>query len=314
MSTNSKYAVHADYAKFRSFPFPFNGIATALMNQLMRFDVFIRQRTVMAKATQHWVASADRSYFPVYEFRPSNAAPDTKLPALVYCHGGAFVLTYAGSHVANVLQYANRAQCAVFLVDYRLAPRHIFPKGFEDCYAALAWVKKEADWLHIDAKRIAVMGDSAGGCLAAGVAQKAFDEKNITLCGQGLIYPALDNSCSTFSATHFSDAPIFNGVANKKMWDIYLPGFLASNAPPYAAPANRKDLTGLAPAYVETAEFDPLRDEGQAYITRLVEAGVAFTENFTQGTVHGFDMLKKNSLSEDAIQRRSDFLKTVFTH
>jgi acetyl esterase/lipase len=127
-----------------------------------------------------------------------------------------------------------------------------------------------------------------------------------------LIYPALDNGCSTFSATHFSDAPIFNGVANKKMWEVYLPDTFINNAPPYAAPANRQNLSGLAPAYVETAEFDPLRDEGQAYSTRLVEAGVAVTDNFTQGTVHGFDMLKKNSLAEDAIKRRSDFLKTVF--
>lgn len=312
MSNNPKYAVHADYAKFRSFPFPFNGIVTSLLNKLMRFDVFIRQKRTMAKATQHWVASADRSYFPVYEFRPANAKPDEKLPALVYYHGGAFVLTYAGSHVANMLQYANRARCAVFLVDYRLAPKDIFPKGFEDCFTALEWVKDKADWLHVDVARIAVMGDSAGGCFAAGVAQKAFDEKLITLCGQGLIYPALDNSCSTYSATEFSDAPIFNGVANKKMWEVYLPRGIA-NTPAYAAPANRQDLSGLAPAYVETAEFDPLRDEGQAYAKRLQEAGISVHENATKGTVHGFDMLKKNSFTEEALQKRSDFLAAIFT-
>ena len=312
MTNLQKYPVHPDYAKMPSILFPFNGIITAILNQWVLLDVQLRQRAVYKKAHKHWVASADRCYFPVYEFRPENAKPEENLPALVYYHGGAFVLTYASTHVANMQKYANRVGCAVFMVDYRLAPKNIFPKGFEDCYAALEWVADKADWLYVDAARIAVMGDSAGGCFAAGVAQKAFDEKNITLCGQGLIYPALDNGCSTFSATHFSDAPIFNGVANKKMWEVYLPDTFINNAPPYAAPANLQNLSGLAPAYVETAEFDPLRDEGQAYSTRLVEAGVAVTDNFTQGTVHGFDMLKKNSLAEDAIKRRSDFLKTVF--
>ncbi|HSC75442.1 MAG TPA: alpha/beta hydrolase [Pseudomonadales bacterium] len=316
MNNPLKYNVHPDYAKFRSFPFPFNGIVTALLNKVIYLDVLIRQRHAMAKATKHWVTSKDRSYFPVYEFRPDNAAPDQPLPAMVYYHGGAFVLGYAGSHVANVVQYANRAQCAVFMVDYRLAPKHIFPKGFDDCYAALEWVAEKADWLHIDKNRIAVMGDSAGGCFSAGVAQKAFDEKRITLRGQGLIYPAVDNSCSTFSATQFFDAPIFNGVANKKMWDVYLPGTSASgvinNAQPYATPANRQDLTGLPPAFVETAECDPLRDEGLAYAKRLREAGVSVTEHAPKGTIHGYDMLAKNALTEEAIQRRSDFLKTVF--
>jgi acetyl esterase/lipase len=312
MANLQKYAVHPDYAKMPSAPFPFNGIVTGIINQWLMLDIWLRQRHVMARATKHWVASKDRSYFPVYEFRPKNAHPDEKLPAVIYYHGGAFVLKHASSHIANMPRYANNARCAVFLVDYRLAPEHVFPAGFEDCYAALEWVVEKADWLRVDSSRIAVMGDSAGGCFSAGVAQKAFDEKRINLCGQGLLYPALDNSCSTYSATTFFDAPIFNGVANKKMWEVYLPGYSASNAPAYAAPANREDLSGLAPAFVETAEFDPLRDEGQAYGKRLQEAGVAVTEHHPKGTIHGYDMMKPNSLAEDAIQKRSDFLKSVF--
>lgn len=312
MAHNPKYPVHADYARFRSFPFPFNGTITCIANTLMLLDTAIRERKTLAKATKHWVASPDRSYFPVYEFRPDNARPDEPLPAVIYYHGGAFVLTYGSSHVANMLQYANRAHCAVFMVDYRLAPKHVFPKGFEDCYAAMGWVAEKADWLHVDAARIAVMGDSAGGCFAAGVAQKALDDHTIALRGQALVYPALDNRCSTTSATDFFDAPIFNGVANRKMWNVYLPGAAANLAPAYAAPANRQDLAGLCPAYVETAEFDPLRDEGQAYAERLQAAGVAVTRHAPSGTIHGFDMLAKNALREEAIQRRSDFLQSIF--
>ena len=311
MANLQKYAVHPDYAKMPSMPFPFNGIVVGLLNRWVEFDAQRQMKKVNARIAKHWVPSADRQYFPVYEFRPRNAKPDEKLPAVVYYHGGAFVLTYASSHAVNVTEYANRLNCAVFVVDYRLAPKHIFPKGFEDCYAALEWVHDQAAWLHVDPERVAVMGDSAGGCFSAGVAQKAFDENRIKLRGQCLVYPALDNSCSTFSATNFSDAPIFNGVANKKMWEVYLPGYSASNAPPYAAPANRKDLAGLAPAYVETAEFDPLRDEGADYARRLQEAGVAVTEHHPKGTIHGYDMIKPNALAREAIEKRCEFLKKI---
>jgi acetyl esterase len=311
MANLQKYAVHPDYAKMPSMPFPFNGIVVGLLNLWVEFDAQRQMKKVNARVAKHWVPSADRHYFPVYEFRPRNSHPEEKLPAVVYYHGGAFVLTYASSHAVNVAEYANRLNCAVFVVDYRLAPKHIFPKGFEDCYAAMEWVHDQADWLHVDPERIAVMGDSAGGCFSAGVAQKACDEKRIQLRGQCLVYPALDNSCSTFSATNFTDAPIFNGVANKKMWEVYLPGYSASNAPAYAAPANRQDLSGLAPAFVETAEFDPLRDEGEAYAKRLLAAGVAVTEHNPKGTIHGYDMIKPNALAQEAIAKRCEFLKKI---
>lgn len=311
MANLQKYAVHPDYAKLPSMPFPFGRISTTLINAWVEFDAQRQMKKLPATVAKHWVPSNDRQYFPVYEFRPANTHPDEKLPAVVYYHGGAFVLTYASSHVANLAKYASRLNCAVFMVDYRLAPQHLFPKGFEDCWAALQWVKDKAEWLHVDAGRIAVMGDSAGGCLSAGIAQKALDE-NFPLRGQCLVYPALDNTCSTYSATSFSDAPIFNGVANKRMWEVYLPGHAAGNVPPYAAPAGRQDLAGLCPAYIETAEFDPLRDEGQEYARRLSAAGVAVTEHHPVGTVHGYDMMGNNALTQEALQRRCDFLAGIF--
>ncbi len=314
MANLQKYAVHPDYAKMPSMPFPFNGIVTGLLNLWVEFDAQRQMRKLDARIAKHWVCSADRQYFPVYEFRPRNSHPEEKLPAVAYFHGGAFVLTYASSHAVNIAEYVNRVNCAVFMVDYRLAPKHLFPKGFEDCWATVQWIREKADWLHVDASRIAVMGDSAGGCFSAGVAQKAKDE-GFPLRGQCLIYPALDNSCSTFSATDFTDAPIFNGVANKQMWQMYLPGVggTANNGPPYAAPTNCEDLTGLAPAFVETAEFDPLRDEGEAYAKRLREAGVTVTEHHPKGTIHGYDMIKPNALAVEAVEKRCEFLKSVFS-
>lgn len=312
MANLQKYPVHSDYAKLPSMPFPFNGVVTTVLNQCVLLDVWLRQWNTLSRATRHWVASTDRSYFRVYEIRPERSNPDEILPAVVYYHGGAFVLTYSSSHVAHLQTYANNAHCAVFLVDYRLAPWQVFPNGFEDCWSALLWVKEKADWLHVDANRVVLMGDSAGGCLAAGVAQKAHDV-GVNLRGQCLIYPALDNSCSSVSASTFNDAPVFNGVANQRMWKVYLPGSGHGVAPPYAVPAARESVSGLCQAYVETAEYDPLRDERKEYASRLHAAGVHVVENHTSGTVHGFDMVVRNAISIDAVRQRSHFLTTVFS-
>ncbi len=312
MAKQGKYPVHPDFQHYPSFPFPFNGIVTGLLNRFLHVDTFFRQRHIMARAKKHWEASADRSYFPIYEFRPDYVPVNEVLPAVVYFHGGAFVLTYASTHVHAMAHYANEARCSVFMVDYRLAPEHPFPKGFEDCYAALEWVAREAEWLFIDEKRIAVMGDSAGGTFAAGVAQKALDEKGPALSAQVLVYPALDRHCTTRSASEYLDAPMFNGVANRKMWDVYLGHYSVEEIPAYAAPADRQDLAGLPPAYVETAEFDPLCDEGAAYAKRLQAAGVRVELHEPKGTVHGYDTVHSSSIAQDSMQRRVQFLKSAF--
>lgn len=311
MANLQKYPVRPAYAKLPSIPLPFNGVLTCILNYGMLLDVRCRQRSIMKRATQHWVASADRSYFPVYEVRPEHADATERLPAVLYYHGGAFTLTYSAFHVANLQIYANKVGCSVFLVDYRLSPKYVFPKALEDSFAALQWVIEKADWLHVDASRLAVMGDSAGGCLSASIAQKALDA-GISLRGQGLIYPALDNRCSTESASQFTDAPVLTSASNRRMWEVYLPGAVHGTAPQYAVPAARENLVGLCAAYVETCEFDPLRDEGKAYALRLQESGVRVTENHTDGTVHGFDIIVRDALCEAALQARCDFLQSVF--
>jgi len=213
--------------------------------------------------------------------------------------------------------YAQRAQCTVFMVDYRLAPKHVFPKAFEDCFAALQWVEKNAVTLGVDVNRIAIGGDSAGGTLAAAVAQKVADDTSggngPKIRGQLLIYPALDKSSSTESATQFIDTPLWDGVSNKKMWNVYLGNYTGKATPPYAAPSDRQNLSSLAPAYIENAEFDPLRDEAEAYAKRLKAAGVETVFNATKGTVHGYDTVFDSDISKQAMQQRLDFLQTIFS-
>lgn len=238
--------------------------------------------------------------------------PSTPMPCLLYYHGGGFALTYGGAHLKMCQRYASEAGCTVIFVDYRLMPQHPFPGGADDCYLALEWALANAQRLGIDPSRIAVGGDSAGGALAASVSQMCFDRGAAKLCAQMLIYPVTDRDCKTPSATEFTDTPIFNSVANRRMWEAYLCNHIADDRLDYASPIHRENFTGLPPAYVETAQFDPLHDEGMAYAERLNGAGIAVELNDTKGTVHGYDAATKSALGEDAIARRVAYLKTAF--
>jgi acetyl esterase len=318
MSKKTKYAIHPDFAHYPYFPMPFNAVVLALLNGGLKLDTFLRQRALTSKAIRHQITSADGAQIEVLQFNPDNIVQGEKLPAMIYYHGGGFVLGYASTHVVSVDMYAQQAHCAVFMVDYRLAPKHVFPKAFEDSYAALQWVHNNADKLGVDVKRIAVAGDSAGGTLAAAVAQKVADDARVgkseqIICGQMLVYPALDKNSNTVSATTFLDTPLWDGNSNKKMWAVYLRDYAGHATPSYAAPSDRQDLKGLVPAYVENAEFDPLRDEAADYASRLQEAGVRTVFNPTKGTVHGYDTVFSSAIANTAFQQRLDFLKTIFS-
>ena len=225
------------------------------------------------------------SGIPVRIYRPRG---DGARPALVYFHGGAFVLGGIELFDAACAGFAEHADLVVISVDYRLAPEHPFPAGIEDCYAAVEWTILNAGELAVDATAIAVGGLSAGGALAAGVALMARDRKGPQIAFQLLVNPVLDDRLDTVSARAFFDTPLWNSRDAAIMWDIYL-GPERGHVSPYAAPARASDLSGLPPAFVLTSEFDPLRDEGIAYALRLLQAGVPTELHNVAGTFHGFD-------------------------
>lgn len=208
--------------------------------------------------------------------------------ALVFFHWGGFVLGDLTTEHARCVLLAREVGCLVVSVDYRLAPEHPFPHGLEDCYAALQWTAGHTAELGIDPARIAVGGTSAGGGLAAAVALLARDRGGPAIAMQYLGYPVLDDRMITESANAFTATPNWTAGANRLMWHYYLGGSSA-NRSPYAAPARADDLGGLPPAYLWTAEFDPLRDEGLAYAERLIRAGTAVDLRNYAGTFHGFD-------------------------
>lgn len=220
-------------------------------------------------------------------------------PAVVFFHGGAFVLGDLESEHPRCLRYSADAGCVVVSVDYRLAPEHPFPAGPEDCYTALCWVEEHARELGIDRARVAVAGSSAGGALAAAVCLMSRDRGGPTLALQMLIYPVLDDRMSTASMRTFVDTPIWDTLNTVAMWDQYVPD--RAEVSSYAAPAREENLAALPSAYILSAEFDPLRDEAIAYALRLLQAGVSVELHQVAGAYHGFDQ----QVADAAISRRA---------
>jgi acetyl esterase/lipase len=302
--------IHPELRSIKAHTLPKNRWALAAMQRLLSAVNAMHRRKFKRLVTRTTIKSSDNYSVPIFIIRPEKLR--SPAPALVYYHGGAFVMKPAPQHFENALRYAREADCLVIFVEYRLAPKYPFPAGFNDCHAALRWAISSAAELGIDKERLVVGGDSAGGALAAGVAQRAWQEDGISLRGQLLIYPCVDLACTRPSITAFTNVPPFKNVSAVSIAEAYLGRPLSAGMPRYASPIYG-DLSRLAPAYVETAEFDLLHDQGNAYAHALQVKGVEVELNEINGGVHGFDLLAANSsVSQDAMHRRIRFLRRVF--
>jgi acetyl esterase len=247
---------------------------------------------------------------PVRIYRPK-APAQGKLPALLYFHGGGFVIGDMYLEEGRCLRLAADGECVVVSVDYRLAPENPFPAGVEDCYCALSWLGAQVKDLGVDIDRIGVGGASAGGALAAAVSHMSRDRTGVPLALQLLLYPVLDDRMETPSMKTFSSTPVWNSASNAQMWDHYL-GVKRDYVSNYAAPGRATDLADLPPAYIMTAELDPLRDEGIAYGQRLMAAGVSAEVHCFPGAVHGFDLVAPDiDLSRRALDEQVGAVRRV---
>ncbi|HEU5007579.1 MAG TPA: alpha/beta hydrolase [Jatrophihabitantaceae bacterium] len=220
---------------------------------------------------------------PVRVYRPKGAGP---LPAHVFAHGGAFFAGSIGELDGLCGEYARDARCAVFSVGYRLAPEHRWPTAAEDMYAVLEWVAAHANDLDVDGDRLSIGGASAGGAVAAAVTLMARDRGGPALRFQLLETPVLDLTMSMPSIEHFASGYLLSRAWLRRGYEHYVPDE-AQRRDPYASPLFAGDLSGLPPTFVLTAEFDPLRDEGEAYALRLREAGVPVEMVRARGHIHG---------------------------
>lgn len=208
-------------------------------------------------------------------------------PAYVYFHGGGWVIGDIETHDGICRSLANASGSVVASVDYRLAPEHKYPVAAEDAYAATQWVAREAGRLGVDGRRLAVGGDSAGGNLAAAVCLMSRDRSGPTLALQVLAYPVTHYNLDTRSYRDYADGYLLTRNSMRWFWDHYLRR-PEDGAQPYASPLSAPKLHGLPAALIITAEYDPLRDEGEAYAARLREAGVPVTMTRYPGMIHGF--------------------------
>lgn len=206
------------------------------------------------------------------------------LPALLYFHGGGWVMGSIASHEAITAALALQAGITVFSVEYRLAPEHPFPAGFIDGVSALRWLHRKAATLGIDAARLAIGGDSAGANIAAAIAQQ---QRTVPLAAQCLIYPALDDYFDTVSYHQNAGGPFLSRALARSFWMHYTAGE-GSRGRPEVAPLRHEELQGLPPTVILVAEHDPLRDEGRAYAAKLANAGVAVDFHSAEGMIHGF--------------------------
>jgi acetyl esterase len=221
---------------------------------------------------------------PVRIYTPQGQGP---FGVFVYYHGGGWVLGDIATHDNLCCQITNAVNCIVVSVDYRLAPEHKYPAAVDDAYAATRWVFDSAETFAGDPARVAVGGDSAGGNLAAAVCLMARDRAAFQPVLQVLIYPITDYNLNTPSYLENADGYLLTRDTMRWFWQCYLDRE-EDACQPYACPLRAEDLRGLPSALVITAEYDPLRDEGEAYAARLREAGAPVTLARYEGMIHAF--------------------------
>lgn len=220
---------------------------------------------------------------PIRIYRPSSAS---NAPAIVYFHGGGWVLNFLDIYDASLARLANQSGATIISVNYQKAPEHPFPIPFDDCYATLLWVIANATELNIDPRKIGVAGDSAGANLASGVAIKARDNE-IALAFQLLIYPCNDRNFETESYIENATGYGLSTQSMQWFWDQYLQGS-QHDTNPYAVPMRAGSFSGVAPAIIITAQYDPLISDGENYAALLERDGISVIYKEYAGMIHGF--------------------------
>jgi acetyl esterase len=244
------------------------------------------------------------------------AGSTNPLPGILYFHGGGWMLGHADTHDRLLRELVNATQATIVFVNYDRAPEAKFPIALEQAYSATAWVAENGTTIGVDTARLAVIGDGVGGNLATVVALLAKQRNGPTLCFQVLFYPVTDTELDSATYRQFGDGRYWLAEAGMQMcWDNYVAPDQCKN--PLVAPlqASIEELRGMPPALIITAENDIMRSEGEAYVHKLIEAGVVVTATRYLGTIHDFVMLNEitnTPAARAAIAQASAALRNAF--
>ena len=303
-----KYAVSSEFFPWNLFAPPISEKFLSISVPHMKPPKFLWHDKEL-DVTSHEIESFDGGKITCFALSPKNLSKNAA--CLIYLHGGGFVLEAARYHYYNAMRYAKDVGCKVLFPLYRLAPKHPFPAFFEDCYAAFCWAYDHAGELSIDTQHIGIGGDSAGSTLAVGVCMMAKERNHpVEFRFQMLPYPFLDARNESESCKRFTDTPMWNSSLSDRIGPMTK---VEKHHPNYVwySPVEAKCFDGLPPAYIETAEFDCLHDDGILYARLLREAGIEVTLNETRGTMHGFDIATKASITLAAMEQRIAFMKRM---
>lgn len=307
----SKYMISRQFFPFSYFKPPISERFLAMVVPFMKAPKFINKDKEL-EVSHHNIKSYDGEDIECFLMAPKTIKKHA--PCLIYIHGGGFVLPAASYHYRNAMRYAKEVACKVFFINYRLAPKHPHPIFFEDCYAAMSWLYEHADLLDIDPSLIGIGGDSAGATLAVGVCMMIKDRNHpLKLVFQMLVYPFLDARNNSDSAKRYNDTPMWNSSLSNRIAPMTK---VDKNRLDYIyySPVEARRFKELPLAYIETAEFDCLHDDGILYAKKLSQAGIKVILNETKATMHGFDIVQKAPITQNALQSRISFMKKAFRY
>ncbi len=296
------YQIHPDFKMLAAIHPPLNRKTMPMIQKSMGL-LYHQQRSSRAVSVERIRITADGQAVRALLYVPKGEKTDG---GLLYCHGGGYAFPAAPYHYKLARMYAQQVGCRVLFPDYRLAPAHPFPAAVDDCFAAYRWLLERAE-----GAGIAVGGDSAGGTLSMAVCLRAMDEGLPAPCAQLLTYPAVGNAGETESLRRYTDTP----MCNSRDMDIYGAWYVQDETAgklAYRSPIEAASLAGIPMTYIETAEFDALRDGAILYAKKLRAAGIEVELHNTKGTVHGYDMMLKSGIVKDLIGKRIGFLKRAF--
>jgi acetyl esterase/lipase len=279
-------------------------------NQILHLTMFLASGNRNVKITKQAIPTRDGHILKAWVFTPKNH-PE-KLPCLVYFAGGGFMMGPNFGHKRNCAKIANEVVCKIILIPYRLAPRFAFPTALYDAFDGLNFVLDHAAEIGVDASRIALGGDSAGGTLTAGVTLMQRDASRPMPVLSMMLYPALDKGSADFESRHkYTDTPMFNTKVFAFIEKHYYKnGYLELER--YAFPLLNTNFENLPNAYIETAEFDCLHDDGIIAAKRLRQVGKKVTLIETLGTFHAYDAIELSPVTKDCMNHRIRALKDAF--